>query len=155
MHTGQAKLESLKVLPKSIAVVTPLYNEQENVEKLFQHFHKLASGTPFTWTLIFVDDGKRHQRRYTRKQLINLCELWRPRHVTYFNILLFFPIAALGLLRRIFKQDISAPIHSDAQPCPTAINSLLKTVFALEKYCLPQWGMPFGVSILAIFVRAI
>lgn len=43
--------------PRDLAVVIPLYNERENVEKLFGRFRDLACRTPFSWRLIFVDDG--------------------------------------------------------------------------------------------------
>ena len=41
----------------TIAVVIPLHNERDNVDKLLDRFRNLARGTAITWHLLFIDDG--------------------------------------------------------------------------------------------------
>ena len=61
------------------------------------------------------DAANHHQRRYTRKKLIEVCGCWRPRHVTYYNTLLFPPIATLRLVKRILRRRGEVPSRSEAR----------------------------------------
>lgn len=107
---------------------------------------------PFLWS--GHDVSHHHRRRYTRRRLLAVCGLWRALHVSYFNTLLFPPIAAFRLGKRLFERATGAPARSDARPCPKGINALLRNVFAWERHLVPRWRLPFGASLLGLFEKA-
>ena len=92
-----------------------------------------------------------HRRRYSAGLLrarIAAAGL-RPLRVTYFNTLLFPPIAMVRLARRLLP-DRPAPV-SDLEMTDTtgATNRLLTRVFSAEASLLRRRDLPFGVSLLA------
>jgi len=42
---------------KKISIVIPVYNEESNIEKLFNEVHSVLSHLPYNFEIIFVDDG--------------------------------------------------------------------------------------------------
>jgi SAM-dependent methyltransferase len=91
-----------------------------------------------------------HRRRYTRDSLYQTfarAGLPRP-DVTYFNSLLFPPIAAIRALRRMFGQaDESRSDFDDNRPGFT--NEILASIFASERHMIGRLRLPIGVSLLA------
>ena len=91
-----------------------------------------------------------HRRRYTRDSLYQTfmrARLPRP-DVTYFNSLLFPPIAAIRGLRRMFGQtDQSRSDFEDNRPGFT--NEILAVIFASERHLIGRLSLPIGVSLLA------
>lgn len=99
------------------------------------------------------DEISHHKRRYTarllRRRMIE--SGWTLERLTYFNTLLFLPIAAIRVLRRD-RND--RPLRSDFEMTkPGRLNSLLARVFALEAPLVERRDLPFGVSILALARR--
>jgi SAM-dependent methyltransferase len=97
-----------------------------------------------------------HFRRYSSKILRGLFEEHdAPIFHSYFNFLLFFPIAAIRLLLRIFtKKHLAKPedTQSDFDNFKSGglVNSILKNVFLSENILLKQFiSLPIGVSILS------
>jgi hypothetical protein len=68
--------------------------------------------------------------------------------LSYFNSLLFPPIAAARLLHKAAGRDSA----DDALP-GAKINGLLNTVFGLEAGLIGRLPMPFGVSLAAVVRR--
>jgi SAM-dependent methyltransferase len=104
---------------------------------------------PFLWSA--HDEVHHHQRRYTlsllRQQLAEagLCIRWS----SYFNSLLFPPIAAVRLLQRLGPKQQSA--RSDVETGgPEWANRLLETVFSAERFVVPRFSLPAGVSLLVL-----
>jgi SAM-dependent methyltransferase len=101
------------------------------------------------------DVVSQHRRRYTRASLQNLFErggLGRPR-ITYFNSILFLPIAAVRYARRFLttsKPDVSD--FDDARP--GVINNQLRRVFSTERHLVDRVNLPIGVSLMAIYRAA-
>ena len=94
-----------------------------------------------------------HQRRYRRGELID--KLTRAgfviRRATYFNALLFPPIAIARLLMRPFLARSVAKGGSDlAMPAPFGLDRLLYSTFAAEARWLPRHDLPAGVSLLVV-----
>ncbi len=92
------------------------------------------------------DDIVHHKRRYTMRSLRRVAEQagFTVRHMTYFNAILF-PAA---VLRRLTARIVPArPLRDLELPGP-AVNSLLRTVFGLERYAVPYARLPFGLSLL-------
>jgi SAM-dependent methyltransferase len=101
------------------------------------------------------DEISHHKRRYTARQIGARAAAagFAERRLTYFNTLLFPPIAALRVLRSYRRGPIK--LKSDfSLTSPGRMNSLLTRVFASEAPLVERFDLPFGVSILGLFVAA-
>jgi len=104
---------------------------------------------PFLWSS--HDEVHHHQRRYTlsllRQQLTEAG--LRVRWSSYFNSLLFPPIAAVRLLQRLGPKQQAT--RSDVETGgPAWANRLLENVFSAERFVVPRFSLPAGVSLLAL-----
>lgn len=91
-----------------------------------------------------------HRRRYTRptlRALFGRAGLPAPR-VTYFNMLLFPPVAAVRWARRALGQA-DRPRSDFDDTRPGLLNSLLTSVFTAERHLVSRFTLPVGVSLLA------
>lgn len=97
---------------------------------------------PWLWSA--HDVAHHHQRRYTAKSLRATFETtgFRVRHLVYFNSLLFPLIVAARAAGRLTGHQGG----DDAMP-PKAVNAVLKTLFASERYLVGRGSLPFGVSL--------
>lgn len=97
------------------------------------------------------DTVSHHRRRYTRASLLDVyarARLPAPR-ATYFNSLLFPPIAAVRWARQLL--GLAERERSDFDDSrPGLVNDLLAGVFALERHLVPRVRLPIGVSLLAV-----
>jgi len=94
------------------------------------------------------DELNEHKRRYTLEELSQkLLQVgFQIEKISYYNSLLF-PLVYIvrklnNLLGRHGASDLNMP--------SLFINSILKTIFGIEKFILRYYNMPFGVSILAV-----
>jgi SAM-dependent methyltransferase len=91
-----------------------------------------------------------HRRRYTKATLLRTFErsgLPAPR-ASYFNTLLFPPVAGLRWARRALgKAERARSDFDDVKP--GLVNELLASVFASERHVVPRFPLPLGVSLLA------
>jgi len=103
---------------------------------------------PWMWSA--HDVAHHHFRRYTRSGLAKLFEQagFEVQLLSYFNSLLFPPIAATRLLNKARGHDSA----DDALPGPR-VNALLNKVFGLEAALVDRVPMPFGVSLVAVVRR--
>jgi SAM-dependent methyltransferase len=103
---------------------------------------------PWMWSA--HDVAHHHFRRYTRGGLARLFEQagLDVQLLSYFNSLLFPPIAAARLLHKATGRDSA----DDALP-GAPVNAMLNTVFGLEAGLLGRVPMPFGVSLVAVVRR--
>jgi SAM-dependent methyltransferase len=97
-----------------------------------------------------------HFRRYTRKILRGLfSEYDAPIFHSYFNFWLFFPIAGVRIIMRLFtKKHLAKPedAQSDFDNFKSGglVNALLRNVFLSENLFLKRFiSLPVGVSILS------
>jgi SAM-dependent methyltransferase len=106
------------------------------------------------------DEIAHHKRRYRASRLRALVtgaglELV---HHSHFNTLLFPPIAAVRLARRMRKRGRTPSSHelrSDFELTrPGRLNALLARVFAAEAPLVARGRLPFGVSLLALARKA-
>jgi SAM-dependent methyltransferase len=105
---------------------------------------------PWMWGA--QDEVSHHFRRYTKSGLRTAIaagglELER---ITHFNTLLFPPIAAIRLLRRLRPADGEAQSDFGMPGGEGSLNRLLAGVFGLEARLLRRANLPFGVSLLAV-----
>lgn len=91
-----------------------------------------------------------HKRRYRRGPLKTLMRRsgFEVDYATYFNTLLFPPIAALRLVRRVFPERESNGKSDFDLRLPRPIEVGLEKLFAIERYAIDGASLPFGVSIL-------
>ena len=105
----------------------------------------------YAWLWSEHDAKHHHKRRYTRpayRRLFDRAGL-KVRRATYFNTVLFPPIAAV----RLAKAAARSRGGDDERLPPPALNSLLRGLFAAEASILRALDLPFGVSILLIAER--
>ena len=96
------------------------------------------------------DEVSHHRRRYTSSSLRRaLSEAgFAIDRTSYFNTLLFPPIAAVRLGRRLLRRP--GDRQSDFDLGPPALNRALGAVFGAEAGLIARWDLPFGVSLLAL-----
>jgi SAM-dependent methyltransferase len=96
------------------------------------------------------DEVSHHRRRYTARTLrAALAEAgFSIDRTSYFNTVLFAPIAAVRLGRRLLRRRGAA--QSDFDLGPAWLNAGLAAIFGAESELVARWGLPFGVSLLAL-----
>ncbi len=98
------------------------------------------------------DEIAHHKRRYVRPDLRARLEgaALAVERLSYFNTLLFPPIAAIRLLRPPARGD---PRSDFELTRPGRVNDLLARVLAAEAPLVERFDLPFGVSILGLARR--
>jgi SAM-dependent methyltransferase len=96
------------------------------------------------------DEVSHHRRRYTAGTLRGALAQagLRVDRTSYFNTILFPPIAAVRLGRRLLRRPGSA--QSDFDVGPAVLNRALGAVFGAEAGLVAHRDLPFGVSLLAL-----
>lgn len=104
----------------------------------------------FAWLWSAHDVALGHRRRYRAGTLRAVVAEagFSVEHVSYFNTLLF-PAVVLARSWKRLRGDRS---HDLRRPRP-ALNRLLAFAFGLERFVVPRWRLPFGVSILLVCRR--
>lgn len=108
----------------------------------------VATVPAHAWMWTGHDAAHHHKRRYAMADFLRLFDGLQVRRASYFNTLLFPPIAAFRLLNRAFGRN-----GGDDDLPPPLINRLLRGVFSAEAMLLKVVGLPFGVSILIVARR--
>lgn len=98
------------------------------------------------------DDINHHYRRYTRGLLRQeLTEAgFEVQYASYFNSLLFPPIAAVRLIGRL--RSPRKIVESDLGMPPPVVNRCLGAMFGAERYLMRIMPLPVGVSLAAVAV---
>lgn len=104
----------------------------------------------YPWVWSGADIRSHHFRRYTRGVLEKKCSAsgFSVLRGTYCNAILFFPLAAIKLLTRIWEPAwcVGAEVYMP----PKAINKILRWLFSLEAPLIARVNLPFGLSVLVI-----
>lgn len=107
---------------------------------------------PFLWG--DQDEVNMHKRRYVAPELRAALEAagFEIVRLSYMNAVLFPPIAAARLFRRLehrLRPKLAA--ESDFRyPAPGPVNGVLSAVFGAEGAIIRRADIPFGVSLLAL-----
>jgi SAM-dependent methyltransferase len=90
-----------------------------------------------------------HRRRYTRRALARRLRRagFALDEISYFNTVLFLPIAAVRLTGRLFRRRQPVP---DMVEVHEPFNRILHSLFAVERHALAAVSFPFGVSLIAV-----
>ncbi|MBX4189737.1 class I SAM-dependent methyltransferase [Candidatus Parcubacteria bacterium] len=103
---------------------------------------------PFLWG--FQDEISYHYRRYTLPSLLRIINQSADFAIvrkSYFNTLLFPPIALVRLVHRIIKPKNQ---KSDLEINNNLLNNLFFRIFNFERKLLRRLSFPFGVSVLLV-----
>ena len=95
------------------------------------------------------DDENHHQRRYRRRDLIELarqCGLSLD-YISYFNFWLFPPVAAVRLIRKAIPYGES---WQDMRQPNEVVNRILQSIFSSERHVVGRMSLPFGISLMAV-----
>jgi SAM-dependent methyltransferase len=99
-----------------------------------------------------------HKRRYRLRPLRDLLRRsgFEVAYATYFNTLLFPPIAALRIARRLVPERALADNGASDFDLrlPGALEGLLEGLFSLERHAIGHAALPFGISILCSAKRS-
>ena len=107
----------------------------------------------YQWMWGEQDDVSRHFRRYTRRMLRSRIEAsgCQVRRATYFNTLLFPPVAIFRLIKgvgkRVKKGEGGVIARSDFEYSLGPVDAVLGWVFGFESRLLRFMNLPFGVSV--------
>lgn len=122
------------------------------VAKLLKPGGRLLIAVPaYTWLWSEHDTLHHHYRRYTAARLQSGLEAagLAVLRIGYFNTLLFPLIALVRMAVRLARRASS----SDAKMPAPWVNTLLKTIFGLEKRVVGKALFPVGTSVLALACR--
>jgi SAM-dependent methyltransferase len=103
----------------------------------------------YLWGL--QDEVAHHKRRYVAREVRESVEAvgLEIARLSYFNTILFAPIAVVRLLRRV--QTRPPELRSDFDMTKTGrLNEVLARIFASESRLLQRADLPFGISIVAL-----
>lgn len=114
--------------------------------------HLLVTVPAFMFLFGRQDVVSEHKRRYRRGPLSRMLRGagFDVDYATYFNTLLFPPIAVVRVLRRIFPEKESAENGASDfdMRLPRALEKTLESLFAAERHAIGRAALPFGISIL-------
>ncbi len=110
----------------------------------------LVAVPAFTFLWGVQDEVSHHRRRYTAGSLRAALAAagFAVDRTSYFNTILFPPIAAVRVGRRLLRRPGSR--QSDFEVGPAALNRGLGAVFGAEAGIVARRDLPFGVSLLAL-----
>ncbi|MDG0025746.1 class I SAM-dependent methyltransferase [Trinickia sp. Y13] len=102
----------------------------------------------YQWLWSAHDEFLHHRRRYDRASLTRCAHAagYRIERITYFNTLLFPLAVAARLCDRLLRRGRSSGDAVPAEP----LNAVLYGIFKSESSWLARYGLPFGVSLLAV-----
>jgi SAM-dependent methyltransferase len=108
----------------------------------------------FLWS--HHDEINHHVRRYTQPAALKLLENTDSSILfkSYFNFFLFFPIAIFRIFfSNIFRPKKGTGSDFEVNKSSAILNSLLFSIFDVEKYILKIMALPLGVSLLFILKK--
>jgi len=96
------------------------------------------------------DYVSKHFRRYTKRRLIKTLARTEMSAIqsSYFNILLFFPLLGVLLMKRVFQPR--SMYKTDIGNMNRVANLILAWIFASERWLLKYVSLPFGASIIVV-----
>jgi SAM-dependent methyltransferase len=102
----------------------------------------------YQWLYGVHDVFLHHIRRYSaiqlREKIVNAGI--NPLKISYFNTFLF-PIAVIVRIKDRLLGNVSV---SGTNVPPLFINTILVTIFSIERFILKRFNLPFGISLLCI-----
>lgn len=154
-----ANINQLPFKNKSFDVIiclNVLYHHGINLKKTLREFSRVlkrggilyVQEPAYSWLKSHHDIAIETQRRFTKDQVQKLIKpFFKIVKLTYFNFLLFLPIA---LKRLIDKFSSSRKASSDVVRLNPMLNQSLKISLDLESKIIKIVNLPFGLSIICL-----
>ena len=123
----------------------------EEIRRVLKPDGKLLLTVPaFMFLYGLQDIVSEHKRRYRIGPFRDLLARsgFELEYSSYFNTLLFPPIAAVRLFRRVFPADASRGGSDFDLRLPRLFEGMLERLFSLERHAIDRAHFPFGISIL-------
>lgn len=114
-----------------------------------------APAFKFLWSS--HDEANHHFRRYSKKEFLQLLEKsgLAVQKISYWNFALFFPIALIRLVARLFNKNAGQAKAGQLSGLPRFLNTALFRFLQAENYLLNSFNFPFGVSVFAVAEKRI
>ena len=93
------------------------------------------------------DKSLGHYRRYNQKSLLKIMYEFQIIKISYFNTILFLPIALITLINKIFHRNYIEKAETTPHHI---INKILYLSFSFESHLVKYFSFPFGLSIYAL-----
>jgi SAM-dependent methyltransferase len=131
-------------------VIEHIKNDKKKINELSSLLKKngyiLITVPAFQELFSSKDKSLKHYRRYTKDSLHKILkDHFHEIEFTYFNFILFIPIAIIILFFKITKINF---IDSVEKKPNFLINKIAFYIFALEAFLIKKIKLPFGMSIL-------
>jgi len=91
-----------------------------------------------------------HYRRYSKKEILNLFKKFKIIKLTFFNFILFFPIAFIIIFFKFLNIDFIDEVEKSPKKM---INFTLFKIFNIERKLINYCNLPFGISMLGLFQK--
>lgn len=153
MLPGNIPFDSNFDLICAFDVIEHIEQDSASLKDLFESLktggHAVFSVPAYQFLWSSHDVALHHKRRYTRAAFGNLLKQagFQVEFISYYNTALFPLIAAVRLAKKFLGIKKGA---DDTMPRFAIVNTLLRMIFAAEKYLLNPMTFPFGVSIIAV-----
>jgi glycosyltransferase involved in cell wall biosynthesis len=135
LSNGPLKLED-QLIPHTLSVVVPMFNEEELASDLIQAVHNALSSYPHPWELIVVDDGSSDG---TWQQL-NLTAQTVGPHIRLIQLLRNFKqTAAMQAGIDAARGDVIVTMDGDLQNDPKDIPALVHQLLSCDKDMVAGW----------------
>lgn len=119
--------------------------------------HVFFSVPAYEWLWSNNDDIAHHQRRYTKKRLVNALREagFEVRRASYFNALLLPLIIPSVLIQKLRGALGWLPegYNNTSVPVPKPLNWLFTKLMSSERFALRAGNLPFGHSLIAVAKR--
>ena len=132
---------------------------EDDRKLLLDAYQRISSGgfilitvPAYQWMWSNHDVVAHHKRRYSREGLKVLVKDagFDIIHLTHFNTLLF-PVA---VVKRLLTRFLHLRDREEFTVPPKLINTLLHSIFSLERTIVPAFSLPFGLSLLCLAKKA-
>ena len=133
-------------------VIEHIKNDKKILKQFFEYLkkdgHILITVPAYQFLFSSKDKALKHYRRYTKSNLASLIKnFFSIKKLSYFNFLLFIPIALSILIFKLRKENFIGYVETTPN---IIINRILKNIFSIEKFLLKMINFPFGISILLL-----
>ena len=91
-----------------------------------------------------------HYRRYSKKEILNLFKKFKTIKLTFFNFILFLPIALIIIFFKFLNIDFIDEVEKSPKKM---INFTLFKIFNIERKLINYCNLPFGISMLGLFQK--
>lgn len=102
----------------------------------------------YQWLWSAHDEAHHHKRRYSKATLTRALKdaSFQIEYISYYNFFLF-PLATAG---RLAEKLLGAKESLGTEIPAAPVNTLFREIFALERFIVPRFNLPFGVSLIAV-----